>query len=290
MNARTKLNLLLVILVAVLGALAYFQPGIEQAQVSPTLSSLKPDEVATIRIEPASTDSVAFARRDGKWWMTEPVQAPANELRMQGVLRITGTESKRRYPVTEVELARVGLDQPEVKLFLNDTLAVAFGDTEPLGQQRYVRTGDTVHLIEDTGYYHVVGAYTTFLDPTLLPEGVHIEAITLPGLRITRVDGHWQLKPAPAKFSADQVNALLEEWRHAQALEVQRYEGGKPQGEVVIRIKDRTEPLRFGIMSRAHGVVLARADLGLQYQLPEDAVQRLLTLPPMPAEAPATAQ
>lgn len=287
MTNRTLINLVLLIALLLLGALAYFKPGIEEKETETSLTSLATADVSRIRIERAVTEDVAFEKRDGTWWMTEPVQAQANELRIEGVLRIAEANSQRSYPASQVDLTKVGLDQPEILLFFDDATPIAFGDTEPLSQARYVRFGETVHLIEDTGYYHVIGAYTTFLDGSLLPDNATIEGLSLPGLKLSRVEGHWSAEPVPPRFSVDQVNALADEWRHAQAVDVRRFNGGKPQGEILVALKDRPEPIRFGILSRAPELVLARVDLGLQYHLPADASDRLMKLPDPPAAEPS---
>lgn len=285
MNSRTAINLVLFVVVALLGAVAWWQPGVEKPKQATTLTELKAVDVTRVRIERADAENVAFEKRDGGWWMTEPVKAPANDLRLDGVLRIAGTRSQRQYPLGEVDLPKVGLEVPEVRLFLDSAPPIAFGDVEPLSQMRYVRVNDTVHLVEDTGYYHVIGAYTTFLANALLPEGAVIEGLSIPGLKLTRVEDRWQLQPRPANFSADQVNALLDEWRHAQSLDIRRYGGGTRRGDVVVQIKGR-EPIRFQLLARDEELILARTDLGVEYHLPGESAGRLLTLPSLEAVAP----
>jgi hypothetical protein len=58
----------------------------------------------------------------------------------------------------------------------------------------------------------------------------------------------------------------------------------KPQGEVAVELAGVKDPLRFQILDDPDYLVLARPDLGFEYQLDISQLDKLLT----PAPAPAT--
>lgn len=277
MGSRNLAILSMLGLVGLLAAVAYFEPGIEPPAPPAPLTTLQAAEITTLRIERVGGQTLRFERHEGKWRMTEPVTAPVGEQRIKGVLEIAGSSGTARYPASEVELAAVGLDEPELRLVFNDRETLAFGDSEPLDQRRYVRVGETVHLIPESGYYRVIGDYTTFIDTALLPAGAAVSALRLPDLALTREQGRWRASPAAGEFSPDQANALIDHWRHARAFEVRRYQGGG-RDEVTLTLEGG-EGLRYVVVAREPELILARPDLGLQYHLPADGAARLFQLP-----------
>jgi hypothetical protein len=284
MNSRTTINIGLLALVAVLGAVAWLQPGLKPEAAPITLTRLKAADIAKVRIERASTQSSAFEKRGGKWWMTQPISAPVNDIRLEGVLRIAEAKSAREYPAREVDLTKAGLEQPEVTVSFNNEPSLAFGDIEPLNQQRYVRVGDKVFLIDDIAYYNIIGNYTTFIDPSILPGDAAVTALRLPGLTLTHDGKGWEAEPLPEDFSADLVNALVDSWRHAQAIEIRHHDGeGRTEGTVTIQLAKQEKPLQFEIMSQQPELVLARRDLQLEYHFPSEMAKSLLKLPEITA-------
>ena len=190
-----------------------------------------------------------------------------------------------------LDLAQYGLDKPAARLFL-DKLEIDFGTTTPLGNRRYVRIGNTIHLIDDVAYYHLLGSYTGFISYRLLPDPANIEALTLPKLKLVMHNGDWQPQPRPAHYSADALTRLVDAWRYASALSVSPYTPAKGAGtdEIRIRLAQRKKPLVFRIVARKPDLILARQDLGIEYHLPKDQAKAMLTLTGAPEgeqEAPA---
>lgn len=284
MSSRNLLNLGMLLLVAVLAVVAIYEPGIEAEKSPPSLLAMAPDGIRHILIERSDQEPVELERvSDGSWQMIKPITIAANAFRMESLLRITEQKSLGSFPAREGELTSFQLDKPRVTLTLNGDTAITFGGNTPLDQRRYVRLGNTVHLISDTLYYHLIGSYTTFIDNRPLPAGSEPTAITLPGLSVTQAEGKWQVTPKPEGFSADQVTALIDHWKYASAIQVKPYDGTK--GEVItVTLKGSEKPLPFLLTARTPELVLARPDLGLEYHLADSSADELLKLSPVKKE------
>lgn len=280
MSKRNLLNLGLLLLIGILVPLAIYEPGIESPLEEQALLDIDRDAVTLVHIERQGQETVAMTRDPlGNWVLNEPLAIGASEFRLSSLLRITEQKSLGSFPADSEHLARYGLDSPRVTLTLND-LKIAFGDTTPLDQRRYVRVGDRVHLVSDTLYYHLIGSYTTFIRQELLPEGASITALTLPGIKVRWQEDHWQVEPRPEAFSADQVTRLIDAWKLASAVQVKPYDG--KEGEIItIETKGREPSLVFLLTSRNPDLVLARPDLGIQYHLSDHSADELLNLAPL---------
>lgn len=278
MNTRLLLNLGLLALVAVLGLFAYFQPGLEKPSAPPALTDLAISAIDRIRIEDRDGKTVALAREGGQWRLMEPVQLPANAVRVEALLHLAEESSYGQLDATDLDLAEFGLDAPRVRLLLNDR-ALVFGTTEPLDGRRYVRDGDTVHLIADRYFHILTGGFTEFVNQQLLPQDARVVELATPDWRLTRsAEGKWTLDPAPPGRSADTPNLLIDRWLTAQAVWVQPYEQAEAKGQIVVRLEGAEQPLRFDILAREPELVLARPDIGVQYHLAEDTARSLLEI------------
>lgn len=94
--------------------------------------------------------------------MTAPVQGPANPVLIRPILQLGETRCAPSYPVAELNLFRLRLDSPRLRLWLNGQ-EIHFGDTAPTDGQRYLRVGATVHLCPDRWYSLLTSATAGFL-------------------------------------------------------------------------------------------------------------------------------
>lgn len=278
MRSRTLLNLALIVLAAVLGAVAYFRPGHHPAPRKPTLTALKPADITRIRIERPGHATIRLRREHGVWRITAPIRARANTLRVEGIENAADAPSLAGYPVPGLQLKQFGLAPPKVRLWLNGH-ELDFGDTDPIHQWRYVRVGDRVHMIGDTVYPFLTMPPTAFVNLALLPPGAAIEVLNLPHLSLRRgPKGHWTLTPPRKEADPARIDALLARWRDARALFIQRDHGGPDKGRITVRLEGRKAPLVFVIRRTRPGLVLARPAAGLSYHLGSGGSHGLLRL------------
>jgi hypothetical protein len=282
MNRRNLLNIGLLALVGLLLLLVLYEPGIEKPVAPPTLLSLDKGAITQITIRRDGQQEIELRLEEGgQWWMVQPLRHAADPFRIDSLLRISTINSLGRFSVPPEKLAAYRLESPPVTLILNGETTIAFGDSTPLDQRRYVMVNGQVHLISDTLYYHLIGSFPTFLRRQLLDEGSGIDALTLPGLTIRWQEGRWRLEPDPAHYSADQVTQLIDHWKLASALEIKPYDGkgGEP---ITLTLRDTGQPLELLITSRQPDLVLARPELGIQYHFDAATAAQLLQLPEPP--------
>jgi len=286
MKSRLILNLALLIAIAVLAAVAFFEPGKKKPETTP-LASVNEDALTAITLQ--NKDTITFEKQNGHWRLTKPFNAPANDIRIRQLIGIAEANSEAQYPVKAEDLAKFELDKPKATLIL-DATTMNFGGSDPINMRRYVQIGDTLHLVSDDFFHHLTASATDYVDKKLLPEDAKIKEIFVPGLRATLgQDGKWTLEP-PAEPNQS-VSDLLNAWNTARAIDVKRVEQ-PPQGDVVRITLAEGSPVEFFIVQREPDLLLVRPDLGLQYEVTGNAAKQLLSLqkPELKPEEPKPPQ
>lgn len=267
MHKRHRLNLALLLLLVLLALVAWLEPGKAPAPSVVSIGAPAPEAIRRIRIErPAG--ALELARRDGLWRLTSPVDIAANGARIDALLALAGSESLARQAIGAGEdLAPYGLDKPQLTLWLNDR-RIDFGRQTPLDNRRYLRIGETLHLISDARYYTLLGKWTDYISPRLIPDGERLARIELPDWVLNDDQGRWLPDPRPENWSADAATALAQRWQNAQAMQISEEAGGAAQGDAIrLYLRGQDAPLRFVISAREPGLVLLRPDLGLAWHL-----------------------
>ena len=279
MKPRLLVNLGLLALIAVLATIAILKPGKNAVESTPLLAL---DLQGLNRVTLKNKETLVFEKKEGLWNLTAPFAAPVNQVRVGQLLDITKTVSEANYPVQPDDLAQFGLDAPQAVLGLDD-MTLQFGSTDPIKMRRYVRIGETLHLVEDNFFHHLTASASDYVDKRLIPERAKIREIQLPDLKATRdQQGQWTVEPN-AKTGTD-LAELTSVWATARAIEVKRW-NPVAEGEP-IRIGFTEGPaLEFVIINKSPELVLGRKDLGLQYTLTAETSRELLNLPKPKSEA-----
>jgi len=297
MDRRTLLNLGLAVAVAALAALAWFKPGASSDGPEDPLVFGALEGVARIAVSGGRTPSGtpvapwALERRGDGWWITAPFVAPADAIEAETVITaLREARSHARYAASALDATAIGLATPTLELAIDDA-HYALGGTEPLNYRRYLRSGDTVHLVDDLLHYRLARDAAGFASKRLLPPGAKPVRIELPGRALARgPEGRWSVSPDDPTLGADAVVALVEAWSRAASLSVKARHDGVIQAVVRVTLEGTEAPLEFEVLTATDGVTLARRDLGLEYSLPDAAGAELLELRtalPLPAAAPA---
>ena len=280
MGTRGLLNLVLVVLALVTGLIIYFEPGLEPADVpQPLTPLLAPDEAIGIHIDRVKYDPVSFIKRNGRWYLiTEKQDLPASTFQVQALLRLLETTSSSRYAADTVDLESLGLEPPQATVTIDD-IEILFGNTAPLGGERYVQIKTAVYMIEDR-YQHLINAgWTNFVERKLLPADKSIRTLRLPDMTLTFTDkDQWRLSPEKPGVSTDAIQQLLDHWDSVNALYARRYDGRTSDEIITLEFSDSPETLTFMVIARTPELILARPDWGIQYHLSSGAEETLLTL------------
>ena len=291
MASRLWLNLALLLLIAILGIIVFYEPGKQPAPVPVRLTQLTPASITHIHIKRISGKDIELVKEaNGQWWMHNPYYLPANEFRVQSLLRLAETESLSNHAIDQLQPATYGLDQPRAIVTFDRSTQISFGNTEPLQQRRYVQIGDQLHTIVDTFYYQAAANPTIYLNHALLPPDANIRKVVLPELQLAFKDGQWQRIPLHPEYSADATIELINNWRHAQALELRTNNVKDARADIEIVLAEQAEPIRFKLLQTEDETSLIRLGMGLQYVIANDTYDSLLALPeadPEPTEQPS---
>ena len=163
MSRGARINLALLALAAVLALLIRLSPDNDPQQEITPLTRQSPEEVRKITVS-NHHGSFTLERRDGDWRMTAPDAAEANAERIADLLMILSTPSYQQFPLSEVDLTDFGLQPPTASIRI-DRLTLELGEIHPYNQRRYLRLGDTLHLINDRFPHHFLARAAAFVSP-----------------------------------------------------------------------------------------------------------------------------
>lgn len=180
MQRALRNNLTLIGIVAILGAAALADQVRERLAAPRPLLALDPKSVHEIVLECPDCPRRRLEKIGGRWEMAEPYALPADPARIEGLLEIPKSIVQHHYSATALEPAKIGLVPPFATLTLGPR-KLEFGTTETLRNERYVRTGGGIELVQDR-YSHML---------RIAPEGLlepHPFA-GLPRIVAARLDG-----------------------------------------------------------------------------------------------------
>lgn len=168
MKGRWLLNGLLLALVLLLAS--EIQRDIARARVPPTLSDLVASDLLLIEIVREGEPTIKLGQSLQGWGLETPMRVDADPDRVEKLLAILNTPVHRSLPQTSAALDQLGLASPSIRLRLN-TLELAFGGIDPVGQFRYVASEGLVHLIDDRFYHLLIAPPIDYVSRRLLPRG-----------------------------------------------------------------------------------------------------------------------
>lgn len=284
MNKRLLLNLLMLITLIGLVTLVVYKPGIEapiESAPLTTLNSKQINHIDIIRVD----GTVRLEHRDNGWWVTGDNPISADQHQIDTLLHLSELRPVRSYLSSELDAKQLHLEPASAIVRLND-IELHFGDTEPLDNLRYVRVGDRISLISDNYQNLLQGTRTQFASRKLLPDTAVIVGITLPNLKLSKPEnGTWLIEPEPERISADAAPKLVEAWATASALWVRNYQPSENSTPVSIDLADG-QHIEFELRQSERETILARPDLGLEYNLVGYSAKALFELE-QPAEESA---
>lgn len=284
MRGRLWLNLALALVVAALAAVAWFQPGKTPPPPQVKLTKLDPQAIRRIDFSPPREAAFALVR-DGKDWFIDSPHLRAQPFRVETLLELSGAASAAQFTLADNKDNGFGIEPPQARVRFDDT-EIAFGLTNPVGLRRYVRVGDAVHLIEDRFFHHAASTWVAWVDRRVLPEGVTLTALDLPGLRLRREDTAWQIEPPRPLASADGITALIEEWQRAYAMDVEETTT-VPADAQALRLEWQGGALELVVAQEGDEWLLYRRDAPVRYRFNANQGKRLLEIE---QPAPDTAQ
>ena len=271
-----RLNLVLVCVAIALVLWVMWEPDDDATGAVPRLAAIEPGAVTRIQIQPVGQESVALAKHNGRWHLTRPMEIPADHSLADAITAVLRTQSHTQLAVGPERLQDFGLAPPRVRLRI-DNLELAFGDTEPLHGRRYVLSEGTVHLVADQFLHYLTQPAEHFVHPAPLGPQAEPVALALPSLNLELVDNQWRVQSAGPMPPAHTVTALVDAWRQARAVAVQKKDPTVTALERVrVRVRGMPAPLDFEVARRGGEFLLIRPDLEIQYVLSAQSAERLI--------------
>ncbi|HEY1991458.1 MAG TPA: DUF4340 domain-containing protein, partial [Gammaproteobacteria bacterium] len=239
------------------------------------------DTLQQARIALAGQLEVDLQKQGETWEMQAPLQWPADAALVQDFLDALADPASNSFPAQGADLGKYGLDKPLARFWLDGT-EYDFGALQPISKQRYLLSGGRVYMVEGYLFARIAHDPYGWLDHHLFPAGAHIAALQLPHATLTQdARGDWQIAPADPHLDQAALGKFVEGWQAATARNVARFAKAKSDGEVAVVLAGVKDPLRFEILEDDDFLVLARPDLGFEYQLDIGQLGTLLT--PAPA-------
>lgn len=272
MQARLLLNLCLLIAATGLAVFLLQDSNKKTGPAEVLLTTVPPETVTRIQIIRADHDTLSFVKQSGSWQMQHPYAVTANEIRINALLNLLRASSYSRFNKKDLQLSNFQLDKPQVSITFNET-RMDFGEASPLGEQRYVLVNNEVHLINDSPYQQLQAPATFFLSPRLLPAGKMIHAIKLPDHELRIQNGVWTITPE-TNIGADKLVELVNAWRDAEAISINKYEDGDSGDKILVELGDQ-DLWTFLLINKPQEFILARPDLGIQYHLLDYYAEKL---------------
>lgn len=273
MRARTRINIGLIGGVLVVGLLIVLVLR-EDYRGDPMLD-IDPGQVRELSSQQDGTELWHMRRTDEGWELYSPLRAPADRHRMEQLLPLLRAPVHSRYPVSEIDPARFGLDEPTLVIRADDH-EVAFAEMEGPDRRRYARVDDEILVIDDMVYFRFGQSAEHFLERQLLSRDRAIEAIEFPGTRLQRgAGGRWQLEP-PAGEGEREAGELVREWRQARADSVAAWPAPLEEA-LLIRVHFRDGGTRVLYLLEAdRRLLLGDLERGLLYEFNQARVDRML--------------
>ncbi len=256
----------------------YLRPGIEKDQeykVS-TLAIEAVERIQLIRNE----KEIILKQLNSVWYLAEPFLARADTRKVAELLEILSASSHVIFPLTDQ--AHLGLDQPLVELYINDSY-YGFGGLAPTTNLQY--------LVTDNGIYLVSPRYSILLpvNPLELVSTNLLAIDEIPvrfeinSLIVQRHGDVWNIIFPDNKnenlLSQDELEQWTQSWHAVDATTIAfhpRVDSNEDMdSKVRISLLDGQEIL-FKAQKNASEVVFLRIDESLSYHFPVDVGKRLL--------------
>lgn len=275
LSRRWIINYVLIILIIVFTYIGNRYDVKTGFQTEKTLSPLRPAEVESMEIQTAD-ESIALRRLGQAWSLEAPIQWPANQINVARLLEIVDTPIESSLPADEIDLSALGLEFPRARLRLNQQ-SILFGETNNIGQRRYVMIDSTVYLLPDIHLPFISQGLAGLVDRRLLPRSLGLSSLSLPDFELTR-DGNDGWQADDDRLDEERLAELVADWQGLEAARVQPYRAGAtPREKITARLEDQRE-LEFFLMSIEPEIVIANPELGLQYHFGDEFYYRLIAL------------
>ena len=274
MSKRWIINYLLFTLIIIFTWIGAKYPITEDQLINRNaITTLKAQDINTIQIETADT-KLELSKQDGQWYLLQPVQWFASNIAAERISTLATLEPQSRLPSNEIDPATLGLTIPKAVVTLNQQ-RIYFGDTNRIGNRRYLMVDDQVFLASDIHYPFMQTGISGLLDNRLLPPPVELQSLEFKDFNLTKTEQGWQSSTDSPALAAQQ---LIDHWRQNQASSIKPFDDSLTPLQKIRAHLSNDQIIEFYLLSIKPQIILARPDLRLQYHFPDHQYYDLLSL------------
>ncbi|MBT3205982.1 MAG: DUF4340 domain-containing protein [Gammaproteobacteria bacterium] len=279
MSRRMLINYLLFILIIIFTYIGIKYPITEDQKINRNaITTLKPGNITDIKIETA--DEILVLKKQGTSWNIEsPINWFANNIAAERIASLAAVEPQSKLPKDQIDVSTLGLRIPKAVVTLNNK-SIYFGDTNRIGNRRYLMVDPNVYLASDIHYIFISQGLSGLIDNRLLPSRLELTELKFPAFTLHKSESTWSTN-AENKPSQN-VTQLINNWHQKQAT-IKPYDRTlNPLNKIKASLQSGSD-IEFFVLSIKPEIIIARPDLNIQYHFPDHQYYELLSLD-QPAE------
>ena len=254
----------------------YLRPGVEKDQEH-KVAMFANTAVESIRLV-RNEKEIILKRLNNVWYLAEPILARADERKVAELLEVLSASSHVIFPLTDQ--AHLGLDQPLVELYINDSY-FGFGGLAPTTNLQYLVTDNSIYLVSPR-YAVLLPANPLELASTNLLAVNEIPVrFEINDLIVQRQGDVWNII-APDNnnlLNQDELEYWAQRWHAVNATTIafhSRTNSGEEMDDTVRIILQDGQEIFFKTQKSADEVIFLRIDESMSYRFPTDVGKRLL--------------
>lgn len=257
MRRPLRQNLVLAAAVAALAVATWIVVGREQQAAQRPLTTIDTARVTALSVVAGDKPARQFELRDGRWWMRAPYALPAHADAVARLVAIAAAPTRSRHVPDRFDESRIGLAPPQAVLEIGGQ-RLAFGTTDAIHGDRYVRTSDAIALMPDRFSGWLLAPPESEIDHRLAEPLALIDTVLIDGIAQPALAAAWNRVTTSQVIAVDPAVA--------------------PGTEIRVRLGDATgQAIDYAIRRRDDGRYLAvRGEPALAYPLDEAQLQQLL--------------
>ncbi len=284
MSKRMLINYLLLILIIIFTWIGIKYPITEDQMINRNaITTLKPHNITDIKIETAD-ETMVLKKQGTSWNVISPISWFANNISAERIASLAGVEPQSKLPINEIDISTLGLRIPKAVVTLNQK-SIYFGDTNRIGNRRYLMVEPNVYLVSDIHYIFINQGLSGLVDSRLLPSQLDLTELKFPAFTVTKSASTWSTDAA--EKSPQAASQLVKNWRQKQS-SIKPYDKTLNPLHKIKAGLQTGEQIEFFVLSIQPEIIIARPDLNIQYHFPDHQYYELLSLDKVdqPTEAP----
>lgn len=275
MSKRMVINYLLLVLIIIFTWVGNKYPIRDDQLIKRNaITLLKPQTITRMRIETAD-QTIQLEKQGNSWRLLSPINWFANNIAAERLTTLASVEPQSTLPKNDIDLSTLGLRIPRAVVTLNDD-SVYFGDTNRIGNRRYLMVEPNVYLASDIHYAFISQGLHGLTDNRLLPSALPLTSLQLPGLKLSKQPSGWGSESGDRP--AEKAAQLILNWQQSQASSIKTHnESLAPIKKIRAGLEDGKQ-IEFYLLSIKPEIIIARPDLKLQYHFPDHQYYELLAI------------